>query len=59
VTLGYLSDLAKSDANAPRSVPQVYHFFHYNGRIAYVVMEYIDLVQISAKALALKAAQAV
>ena len=58
VTLKYLADLAKSDASAPR-VPQVYHFFHDNGRMAYVVMEYIDLVQVSAETLAPKAAQAV
>src|SRR5258708_16156788 len=37
VTLNYLADLAKSDASAP----QVHHFFHDNGRMAYVVMEYI------------------
>lgn len=58
VTLKYLADLAKSDASAPR-VPEVYHFFHNNGWLAYVVMEYIDLVQVSAETLALKAAQAV
>jgi len=58
VTLKYLADLAKSDASAPR-VPQVYHFFHDNGRMAYVVMEYIDLVQVSAETLAPKAAQAI
>jgi len=58
VTLNYLADLAKNDASAPR-VPQVYHFFHDNGRMAYVVMEYIDLIQVSAETLASKAAQAV
>lgn len=58
MTLKYLADLAKSDASAPR-VPQVHHFFHDHGRMAYVVMEYIDLVQVSAETLALKAAQAV
>jgi serine/threonine protein kinase len=58
VTLDYLADLAKSDASAPR-VPQVYHFFHDNGRMAYVVMEYIELIQVSAENLAPKAAQAV
>ena len=58
VMLNYLADLAKSDVSAPR-VPQVHHFFHDNGRMAYVVMEYIDLVQISAESLAPKAAQAV
>jgi len=58
VTLNYLADLAKSDANAPR-VPQVHHFFHDNGQMAYVVMEYIDLVQVEAEVLAPRAAQAV
>ena len=58
VTLNYLAELAKSDANAPR-VPQVLHFFHDNGRMAYVVMEYIDLFQVSAETLAPKAAQAI
>jgi len=58
LTLGYVADLAKSDANAPR-VPQVHHFFHDNGRMAYVVMEYIDLVQVSAETLAPKAAEAI
>jgi hypothetical protein len=58
MTLIYLADLAKSDPSAPR-VPQVYHFFHDNGRMAYVVMEYIDLIQVSAETLAPKAAQAV
>jgi hypothetical protein len=46
--LNYLADLAKSDASAPR-IPQVHHFFHYNGRMAYAGMEYIDLVQVSAR----------
>jgi hypothetical protein len=58
VMLKYLADLAKSDASAPR-IPQVHHFFHDNRRMAYAVMEYIDLVQVSAEALAPKAAQAV
>lgn len=58
LTLNYLADLAKNDPSAPR-VPQVRHFFHENGRMAYVVMEYIDLVQVSAETLAPKAAQAV
>jgi len=40
-------------------VPQVLHFFHNNGRMAYVVMEYIDLAQVSDETLAVKAAQAV
>jgi hypothetical protein len=58
VTLSYLADLAKSDASAPR-VPQVYHFFHDNKRMAYVVMEFIDLIQVSTETLAPKAAQVV
>jgi hypothetical protein len=58
VTLNYLADLAKSDTSAPR-VPQVHHFFHDNGQMAYVVMEYIDMVQVSAETLASKASQAV
>ena len=45
-------DLAKSDAN----VPQVHYLFHDNERMAYVVMEHIDLVQVSAETLAPKAA---
>jgi hypothetical protein len=58
MTLNYLADLAKSDASAPR-VPLVHHFFHDNGRMAYVVMEYVDLVQVSSETLASKASQAV
>jgi len=58
MTLSYLADLAKSDPSAPR-VPQVYHFFHEDGRMAYVVMEYIELIQVSAETLAPKAALAV
>ncbi|KAJ6534885.1 hypothetical protein B0H19DRAFT_1184392 [Mycena capillaripes] len=58
VTLIYLADLAKSDASAPR-VPQVYHFFRNNGRMVYVVMEYIDLIHVSAETLAPKAALAI
>src|SRR5260221_14648046 len=55
VMLNYLADLAKSNA----SVLQVHHFSHDNGWMAYVVMEYIDLLQVSAEALALKTVQAV
>ena len=39
--------------------PQVHHFSHDNGWMAYVVMEYIDLLQVSAETLALKTVQAV
>src|SRR5258707_3750064 len=55
VMLNYLANLAKSNA----SVPQVHHFSHDNGWMAYVVMEYIDLLQVSAETLALKTVQAV
>ena len=57
-TLKYLSDLAKNDPTAPR-VPQVLHFFHDNKEMAYAVMEYIDLCQVSNETLAVKTAQAV
>ena len=58
MTLISLADLAKSDPSMPH-VPQVYHFFHDNGRMAYIMMEYIDLIQVSGETLAPKAAQAV
>ncbi|KIO27483.1 hypothetical protein M407DRAFT_23297 [Tulasnella calospora MUT 4182] len=57
-TLKYLADLAKNDASAPR-VPQVHHFFNRNERMAYVVMEFIQLVEVPTADLAVKAAQAV
>src|SRR5258705_11652220 len=50
VMLNYLANLAKSNA----SVLQVHHFSHDNGQMAYVVMEYIDLLQVLAETLALK-----
>ena len=53
--LNYLADLAKSNA----SVLQVHHFSHNNGWMAYIVMEYIDLLQVLAETLALKTVQAV
>src|SRR6266446_332324 len=55
VMLNYLADLAKSNV----SMPQVHHFSHNNGWMAYVVMEYIDLLQVSAETLALKTVQVV
>src|SRR5258707_2614909 len=55
VMLNYLADLAKSNA----SVLQVHHFSHDNGWMAYVVMEYIDLLQILAETLSLKTVQVV
>src|SRR5258708_9420296 len=55
VMLNYLANLTKSNA----SVPQVHHFSHDNGWMAYVVMEYIDLLQFSAETLALKTVQPV
>src|SRR5260221_12484878 len=54
VMLNYLADLAKSNV----SVLQVHHFFHDNGWMAYIVMEYIDLLQVLAETLALKTVQA-
>src|SRR5258707_5753750 len=55
VMLNYLAKLTKSNV----SVLQVHHFSHDNGWMAYVVMEYIDLLQVSAETLALKTVQAV
>src|SRR6266436_6224271 len=55
VMLNYLANLAKSNA----SVLQVHHFSHNNGWMAYIVMEYIDLLQVLAETLALKTVQAV
>ena len=40
-------------------MPQVYHFFHENGWMAYVLMEYIELIQVSDETLSPQAAQAV
>src|SRR5258708_7176206 len=53
--LNYLTNLTKSNV----SMPQVHHFSHDNGQMAYVVMEYIDQLQAPAKTLALKTVQAV
>jgi hypothetical protein len=39
-TQKYVSQRAKLDGSAPR-VPEVLHFFHRDGRMGYVVMEYI------------------
>ncbi|KAG8921587.1 hypothetical protein FRC01_000174 [Tulasnella sp. 417] len=58
MTLEYVAKLASKDASAPR-VPQVYHFFHRDERMAYVVMELIPLVKVSPKDLAPLAALAV
>src|SRR5258708_3903175 len=55
VMLNYLADLTKSNV----SVLQVHHFSHDNGWMAYVVMEYIDLLQVLAETLALKTVQEV
>src|SRR5258708_30179288 len=53
--LNYLADLTKSNA----SMLQVHHFSHDNGWMAYIVMEYIDQLQVLAETLALKTVQAV
>src|SRR5258707_14829529 len=55
VMMNYLANLAKSNA----SVLQVHHFSHNNGWMAYIVMEYIDLLQVLAETLALKTVKAV
>ncbi|KAH9947793.1 hypothetical protein B0H21DRAFT_821633 [Amylocystis lapponica] len=57
-TLKYLADLAAKDPSAPR-VPRVLHYFHQQGGMAYVLMDLIQLVQVSPELLAEKAAQAV
>jgi hypothetical protein len=53
-----LKDHATKDSSAPR-VPQVLHYFYQQGRMAYIVMELIQLDQVSPEILAEKAAQAV
>lgn len=58
MTLKYLAELAAEDSSAP-CVPRVLHYFYQQGRMAYVVMDLIQLVQVSPEALAEKAAQAV
>ena len=58
MTLKYLADLATKDSSAPR-VPQVLHYFYQQGGMAYVVMELIQLDQVSPEILAERAAQAV
>jgi len=40
-TQKYVFQCAKADMSAPR-VPEVFHFFHRDYRMAYMVMEYID-----------------
>lgn len=57
-TLKYVAEVAENDASAPR-VPQVYHYFYDNERMAYAVMEYIDMIQTTGETLAPKAAEAV
>jgi len=54
----YLAELAAEDSSAPR-VPRVLHCFYQQGRMAYVVMDLIQLVQVSPEVLTKKAAQAV
>jgi hypothetical protein len=58
MTLKYLADLAIKDSSAPR-VPQVLHYFYQQERMGYVVMELIQLDQVSPEILAERAAQAV
>jgi len=58
MTLKYLADLATKDSSAPH-VPQVLHYFYQRGGMAYVVMELIQLDQVSVEVLAERAAQAV
>ena len=54
----YLENLVAGDPSAPR-VPLVLHYFYEQGRMGYVVMDFIQLVQVSPEFLAEKAAQAV
>ncbi|KIY70345.1 hypothetical protein CYLTODRAFT_419822 [Cylindrobasidium torrendii FP15055 ss-10] len=58
MTLKYLADLAAQDPEAPR-VPRVHHYFYEHGGMAYVVMEYIPLVEVPFEVRAKAAAQAV
>jgi len=58
MTLKYLADLAAKDSSAPR-VPRVLHYFYQPGRMGYVLMEFIQFVQVSPGILSEKAAQAV
>jgi hypothetical protein len=58
MTLKYLAELAAEDSSAPR-VPRVLHYFYEQGGMAYVVMDLIQLVQVSPEVLTEKAAQAV
>ena len=58
MTLKYLADLAAKDSSAPR-VPRVLHYFYQQGGMAYVLMDLIQLVQVSPDILTEKAVQAV
>jgi len=58
MTLKYLADLAAKDSSAPH-VPWVLHYFCQQGGMAYVMMDLIQLVQVSPEVLTEKAAQAV
>ncbi|KAG8891166.1 hypothetical protein FRC01_014866, partial [Tulasnella sp. 417] len=57
-TQRHVSEFAKRTGSAVR-VPEVIHFFHQDGRMAYVVMEYIELIPTPDLELAQKAALAV
>ncbi|TFY65695.1 hypothetical protein EVG20_g5394 [Dentipellis fragilis] len=57
-TMKYLENIVAGDPSAPR-VPLVLHYFYKQGRMRYVVMNFIQLVKVSPESLAEKAAQAV
>lgn len=59
-TQQYLAERAAVDPQAPR-IANVYHFFLWEGRMAYAIMEWIELVPVSSESddLAIKAAEAV
>lgn len=50
MTLKYLAELATEDSSAP-GVPRVLYYFYQQGRMAYIVMDLIQLVQVSPEAL--------
>jgi len=58
LTQEHLAGLAKADKRAPH-VPEIYHFFHRDERMAYVVMENIQTVEVSTPDLVAKTAEAV
>lgn len=58
LTQEHLAGLAKADEKAPH-VPEVYHFFHRDKRMAYIVMENVQVVEVSTSDLVAKATEAV